>query len=149
MRWTTTSEQHCPLQVVGSFLESTDEKSTAQAHVASITPHLHPQSKDLPRRTTLRQQRQFKKEKKEKKQPFLSPSNAKLNGARSRSILGGHPIADSVPGYYGQRITRKDLCDRAPKFVSRATFKIWIDGIASSMRIDVYWPPPGFNVVWV
>ena len=68
MRWTKTSEQHRSLQVVGSFLEKNKrKKSTAQAHVASTTPLLYPQSKNLPRRTTQRQQRQIKKEKKKEK----------------------------------------------------------------------------------
>ena len=70
MRWTTTSEQHCWLQLVGSFSEKHGRKnSTPQAHVASsaTAPLLHPQSKNLPRRATQRQQRQFKKEKKKER----------------------------------------------------------------------------------
>ena len=35
----------------------------------------------------------------------------KLNDPRSRSILDGHPIADSVLGYYGQRVTQKESID--------------------------------------
>ena len=46
------------------FLRKAQTKeSTAQARVASTAPLLHPQSKNFPRRTTQRQQRQFKKRK--------------------------------------------------------------------------------------
>ena len=67
MRWTTTSEQHCSLQVVGSFFEKHYEKSTAQAHVASTAPLLHTLSKNLAQRITQRQQWQFIKRKKKER----------------------------------------------------------------------------------
>ena len=42
----------------------------------------------------------------------------KLNGPRSISILGGHPIANSVPGYYGQRVTRKEsICNNTHAYI--------------------------------
>ena len=42
-----------------------------------------------------------------------------MNGARSRSILGAHPIADSVPGYNEQRITRKECIGLASDDVTK------------------------------
>ena len=142
MRWTTTSEQHCSLQVVGSFLEKHGRiKSTAQAHVASTAALLHPQCKNLPRRTTQRQQRQFKKKKKRKKQPFSSLSNTKLNGPQSRSILGGHPNAVSVPGYYGRHVTRKESIELFHVHLLASTFSL----CASAHR----WPMPSCSsLIW-
>ena len=99
--------------MVGSFLEKHGRKKALLKRMYSIDSSTSaPAAQELARRTTERQQRQFKEKnkKQKKKHPFSSPSNTKLNGPQSRSILGGHPIADTVPGYYGQRVTRKDYC---------------------------------------
>ena len=110
MRWTTTNEQHCSLQVVGSrkFLRKarTKKKSTAQEHVASTAPLLHPQSKNFSRRTTQRQQRQLQKEKKKKKKRSNLFRVLPIRTVRGQDRSW---VADSVDGYYGQRVTRKEF----------------------------------------
>ena len=111
MRWTTTSEQHSVTSSGWKFLRKarTKKKRHCSSACSINSSTFAPAEQELALTNHAETTAAIKKKKKKKeKQPFSSPSNTKLNGPQSRSILGGHPIANSVPGYYGQRVTRKE-----------------------------------------
>ena len=123
MSWTTTREQHCSLKVVRSFLEKHGrKKSTAQAHVASTAPLLHPQSQNLPRQTTQRQQRQFKKEKKKKRSNLfrvLPTRNWTVRGQDRSWMAVQLQIASLVTTGNALRV-KSLLCNKTPSPPARA-----------------------------